>query len=471
MALLNTMQKTVARPTTIYKDPRANILYGGGNRSITDDQIRQYVSSPGRTSEEIEGAALKYGVSRDQLVNAMKADPNFAKNADTYIAKQGISKDLAQQPVPKASMPDRVGFKPLSVGNNETVEGRMAGILKDPNNPLNVQSQTFGMQQANKRGLLNSSIGVSAAQDAMYKNAMPIAQQDAATFYDAKKTNSAQDLNAQMFNSDQQGRIGMFNAQTSKDVMLNRENNSLSRETNELNRYIAEMDADNKLAVANIQAMANDSGIMGDFGKTMMNLYQQTAADPNISPEVKTQIFNNLRSQFESMTSLLPSFRKYGASLNFGAASNSGGASGNSNSPADTNFGASSSNLPAKVNASIKQINTLNYQPEPYTLASVSAYEKATGSKVDRSLVVPEQLIEDFKYLSNQGYTQHYLSRDGTVKVRNNSAYDFPALMKQVGVSSVAELQKLFIPVHPPGTMRTDGPMFYVWNTDLLNRI
>lgn len=49
--------------------------------------------------------------------------------------------------------------------------------------PLMQQAKTAGMKFANKRGLLNSSIAAEASQDAVIKNALPIASQDSQQEY------------------------------------------------------------------------------------------------------------------------------------------------------------------------------------------------------------------------------------------------------------------------------------------------
>ena len=45
--------------------------------------------------------------------------------------------------------------------------------------PLMTQARTQGLQQAGRRGLLNSSMAVGAAQDSAYRAALPIAMQEA----------------------------------------------------------------------------------------------------------------------------------------------------------------------------------------------------------------------------------------------------------------------------------------------------
>lgn len=62
-----------------------------------------------------------------------------------------------------------------------TVAGQLGSIL-DKDSPLMQKAATTGQQYANKRGLLNSSIGAGATQSAMMDYAMPIAQQDASTY-------------------------------------------------------------------------------------------------------------------------------------------------------------------------------------------------------------------------------------------------------------------------------------------------
>lgn len=464
MALLNTVADNSA---TQYVDPRARTLYGAGNKKFTDTEIKSFINTPGRSDEEIMGRALKEGISAAQISNAMKGDKRFeSANVNRYLEEQGVTKDVIKPvPMPQAGAPERVAFKPITVGSNETVQGRMDGLLKDPNSTMNVQAQTFGNQQANRRGLLNSSIAVSAAQDAAYKNAMPIATQDAATFYDAKKTNSVQDLNAGMFNSAEGTRVNMFNAGNQKDMIQ-------SRERNDLDKFIATMDSDNKLAIANIQAMANDTGIMGDLGKNLMNLYQQTAADPNISPELKSQIFNNLKSQYENITGLLPTFEKAGASLNFNSVSKPSGANDTGSTLGDSSSmgdGFGSSNNPNNVAEVAKKINVLGHQLEPSTLVQVMMYERQTGNTVDRDKVVPQQLIEDMRYgNSTPAFGEFYASSDGTTKLRHYNAYDYIKLMKETGAKSQGELfGKLFIPVYQPRTKRAEQVMFYVWNPNV----
>jgi hypothetical protein len=82
--------------------------------------------------------------------------------------------------------------------NTMTVQSQMKNVM-DPNSQLMQQAQTQGLEYANGRGLINSSIGQSAVQDSMLKAALPIAQQDAATY--AKSASENAGLNTSIANT------------------------------------------------------------------------------------------------------------------------------------------------------------------------------------------------------------------------------------------------------------------------------
>jgi hypothetical protein len=65
----------------------------------------------------------------------------------------------------------------------------VAGILAG-GNPLAEQAAARSDMQMNARGLRNSSIAATAADDARYRVALDIARPDAATYADAAKTNA-----------------------------------------------------------------------------------------------------------------------------------------------------------------------------------------------------------------------------------------------------------------------------------------
>jgi hypothetical protein len=62
---------------------------------------------------------------------------------------------------------------------DESVVKQVTGLMSQ-DSPLMTQAKTAGLQQANQRGLLNSSMAIGSAQDSAYRAALPIASQEAA---------------------------------------------------------------------------------------------------------------------------------------------------------------------------------------------------------------------------------------------------------------------------------------------------
>ncbi len=78
-------------------------------------------------------------------------------------------------------MPDAMELPKKNVWNPETdkVSARLTGLLQE-DSPLMQAAKTTGLKMANRRGLLNTSMAVGAAQGEMLKAAVPIASQESA---------------------------------------------------------------------------------------------------------------------------------------------------------------------------------------------------------------------------------------------------------------------------------------------------
>lgn len=107
-------------------------------------------------------------------------------------------------PVPTAATPGAAtaGVTPytppqqdLPALQDTSVASRVAALTSQ-DSPLMQQARTAGLQQANARGVLNSSIAAGASQNAAISAALPIAQQEASQ---AQQSNTQRyDLSAQM---------------------------------------------------------------------------------------------------------------------------------------------------------------------------------------------------------------------------------------------------------------------------------
>jgi len=145
------------------------------------------------------------------------------------------------------------GQRTVDAGN-ETVAGQMQGLIQE-NAPLMQMARTSANQQMNSRGLLNSSMAVTASDQAAYQAALPIAQADASVY----DTNAKQNLAYQ--NEALKTNTSAINDMTGRNL-------SASVEAMKTN-----MDAATKTQLATIEA---------DYKTTMQNsataseMYKQT---------------------------------------------------------------------------------------------------------------------------------------------------------------------------------------------------
>ena len=82
-----------------------------------------------------------------------------------------------------SSQPDAAELREhtTEISDDSLVENRITGLLSQ-DNPYMQQATTRGLQQANQRGLLSSSMAVGAVEDSRIAAALPIAQQDASLY-------------------------------------------------------------------------------------------------------------------------------------------------------------------------------------------------------------------------------------------------------------------------------------------------
>lgn len=167
--------------------------------AITKDQILKYTHGSEK-GEDILRASKAYGFTPEDVDNAYGFQKGYSQSwVDDYEAKTN---------------PKPVTYKPTSVslGANETVEGRLEGLLSK-NNPLLQRARAQSMQQSNRRGLVNSTMAAGAGERAVIETATPIASQDASAFQTAA-----------FRNQDAENQAGMFNAQTANQFSSDRAN-------------------------------------------------------------------------------------------------------------------------------------------------------------------------------------------------------------------------------------------------------
>ena len=117
------------------------------------------------------------------------------------------------------SAKDATGTKDWSVDNDQTVQNQLKGII-EANSPLMQQARTNALQSMNQRGLVNSSMAIGAGQDAVIRNALPIAQQDATLYGNRAKYNADVANQMAQFNAGAENQSRQFGASASNQAAL-----------------------------------------------------------------------------------------------------------------------------------------------------------------------------------------------------------------------------------------------------------
>ena len=161
------------------------------------------------------------------------------------------------------------GYTPKGfvVTPDQTVQGQLSKVIAD-DSPLIQQARTRAAQAANARGLLNSSIAQGAAQAAMVDTALPIAQQDANTYFTAntksvdaenaasafgaQASNQASLTNAQLGTDVSKANAGMINEAAARTAQAANERGTATMETG-LKRDLAQLDATTRLQLQQME--------------------------------------------------------------------------------------------------------------------------------------------------------------------------------------------------------------------------
>lgn len=163
------------------------------------------------------------------------------------------------------------------------------------------QASTQGFQMANRRGLLNSSMAIGAAQAARLDRALPIAQQEAG------QTHERQQLGRQLQSSDiqQQRDIGARERMQQTDIEAQREaqqreiqaaRERLERElTSREGMQQIDIAAQERIARMNVGASerADASRMATQFELAYTGLLESIMANPNIPADVRQEYMNH----------------------------------------------------------------------------------------------------------------------------------------------------------------------------------
>jgi hypothetical protein len=197
-------------------------------------------------------------------------------NSDEYKALHAPKPPVA----PTASV---AGYTAAQLGNptawnvtgEQTVAGQLGKIL-DPNSPIIQQARTQGLELANERGLLNSSIGETAAMDSAYRAAVPIATSDASTYAKAAGYNADEQNQFAVHNVDAKNDASRANLSAQTQVAIAnlqaQTQTNLAYLDNQTKTNLANLSNDNQIKLANIEAQYHT---VMQANASAQNLYSQ----------------------------------------------------------------------------------------------------------------------------------------------------------------------------------------------------
>lgn len=244
---------------------------------------------------------------------------------------------------------------PWTVGANQTVSGQVNALI-GAGSPLMDRAAAAADGEMNKRGLVNSSMGVQAAQNAVYDHALQIAMPDALTFrtagqFNADAQNTAATNNASFTNNASQFTAGAANTGALADTSARTQTNTaligaetsrygtdsawatanLNAETQkavagmntasaqaiaatnaETSKYLGNLDATTKAEVAQF---ANDNQLLINTNQQAASIFQQAMVaistiqnNPAMDSATKTQavqsVFSMINSQYHTLSTV-----------------------------------------------------------------------------------------------------------------------------------------------------------------------
>ncbi len=219
------------------------------------------------------------GTTPQELGVIAKAAPSLGAQQKIGVTNAPAAPDVRAAQANAA----RIAVDPAT----QTVQGQLKTILAE-GSPLLDQAQTRAAQGAQQRGLLNSSMAVTAGQSALYDAATPIAQADAGIYGSAATNNanfqqqtslanqaSSNTVNLQNASSRQQA--AQFNAQSANQASTRTAELQASRDQasadNKLKLMLQQMDANTRTDLVNLEA--NYKTTM-QASQSASDLYKQT---------------------------------------------------------------------------------------------------------------------------------------------------------------------------------------------------
>jgi hypothetical protein len=166
--------------------------------------------------------------------------------------------------------------------------------LLDGNSDYIKRAKTEGLQQANARGLLNTTMAAGAAHGAAIDRAMPIASQDAGTYNERALTHIAEENTARRTNATNKTNVSISNANNQTNVNVANANNqtqvsraNAERENQFWQDYLNAENRQSEFAANAANNAARENAIQQTTVSVANAGYANTAAADKVAADLK----------------------------------------------------------------------------------------------------------------------------------------------------------------------------------------
>lgn len=182
------------------------------------------------------------------------------------------------------------------VTENSTVSGQMEGLLGKNSKYLNL-ARTKAMQTANSRGMLNSSMAAGAGEAAAIEAALPIAQQDAATYKEMQARGQTTEYQGQL--NSQQAWYQMD--QTKLQGLISAD---LNEQQSQIQAFQKELDFGYKTKLDQMSIDASMKQVLmqnaAESGRTLQTNMEYILKDPDLNATAKQNAIQLLINQYHN---------------------------------------------------------------------------------------------------------------------------------------------------------------------------
>ena len=190
--------------------------------------------------------------------------------------------------------------------------------------PIMQQARTQAAQQSNARGLLNSSIGVQAGQEAVYKAALPIAAQDANQTFQKnisgqgyRQTEGLQGNEIAANEATQQRTIAADEATQQRAIDAN---TGTQERSIEADRYLQQQQTDVQREIAQMNLSANDrdkaTGAITIIDNNYAQMFDSIQNNTSIPAATRTQYLEHIAALRSTSLGMIE--QMYGITLDWG---------------------------------------------------------------------------------------------------------------------------------------------------------